>query len=83
MHDLFLYRITLCGSSVVLISANEFYPLSNVSGVGGSLMRAKPRYVQTYPVALPPLSEQQRLVARIESLFAKLDAKGTGRPRRP
>lgn len=37
-------------------------------------MRAKPRYVQTYPVALPPLSEQQRLVARIESLFAKLDA---------
>lgn len=48
--------------------------LSNVSGVGGSLMRAKPRYVQTYPVALPPLSEQQRLVARIESLFAKLDA---------
>lgn len=48
--------------------------LSNVSGVGGSLMRAKPRYVQTYPVALPPLSEQHRLVARIESLFAKLDA---------
>lgn len=48
--------------------------LSNVSGVGGSLMRAKSRYVQTYPVALPPLSEQHRLVARIESLFAKLDA---------
>lgn len=48
--------------------------LSNVSGVGGSLMRAKPRYVHTYPVALPPLSEQHRLVARIESLFAKLDA---------
>ncbi len=48
--------------------------LSNVSGVGGSLMRAKPRYVQTYPVALPPLSEQHCLVARIESLFAKLDA---------
>ena len=48
--------------------------LSNVSGVGGSLMRAKPRFVQTYPVALPSLSEQHRLVARIESLFAKLDA---------
>lgn len=48
--------------------------LSNVSGVGGSLMRAKPRYVQTYPVVFPPLSEQHRLVARIESLFAKLDA---------
>ena len=48
--------------------------LSNVSGVGGSLMRAKPRYVQAYPIALPSQSEQQRIVSRIESLFAKLDA---------
>lgn len=47
--------------------------LSNVSGVGGSLMRAKPRYVQAYPIALPSQSEQQRIVSRIESLFAKLD----------
>ena len=49
------------------------YMLSNVSGVGGSLMRAQPKYVKTYPVPLPPLSEQQRIVDRIESLFAKLD----------
>lgn len=47
--------------------------LSNVSGVGGSLMRAQPKYVQTYPIPLPPLSEQQRIVERIEELFAKLD----------
>ncbi len=47
--------------------------LSNVSGVGGSLMRAQPKYVMTYPVPLPPLPEQQRIVDRIESLFAKLD----------
>lgn len=47
--------------------------LSNVSGVGGSLMRAQPKYVKTYPVPLPPLPEQQRIVDRIESLFAKLD----------
>lgn len=50
------------------------YMLSNVSGVGGSLMRAQPKFVKTYPVPLPPLPEQQRIVARIESLFAKLDA---------
>ena len=49
------------------------YMLSNVSGVGGSLMRAQPKYVKTYPVPLPPLPEQQRIVAHIESLFTKLD----------
>ena len=49
------------------------YMLSNVSGVGGSLMRAQPKYVKNYPIPLPPLPEQQRIVDRIESLFAKLD----------
>ena len=47
--------------------------LSNVSGVGGSLMRAKPKNVMTYPFPLPPLPEQQRIVEQIESLFSKLD----------
>ena len=49
------------------------YMLSNVSGVGGSLMRAQPKYVKTYPVPIPPLAEQQRIVDRIEGLFSKLD----------
>ena len=49
------------------------YMMLNVSGVGGSLMRAKPKFVKTYPIPLPPLAEQQRIVERIESLFAKLD----------
>ncbi|MBP2656540.1 MAG: restriction endonuclease subunit [Firmicutes bacterium] len=49
------------------------YMLSNVSGVGGSLMRAQPKYVNSYPIPLPPLAEQQRIVDRIESLFAKLE----------
>ena len=49
------------------------YMLSNVSGVGGSLMRAQPKHVQNYPVPIPPLAEQQRIVDRIKSLFAKLD----------
>ena len=30
-------------------------------------------YVRSYPIPLPPLSEQQRIVDRIEELFAKLD----------
>lgn len=49
------------------------YMLSNVSGVGGSLMRAQPKYVRRYPIPLPPIDEQQRIVDCIESLFAKLD----------
>lgn len=36
-------------------------------------MRAQPKFVQGYPVPVPPLAEQQRIVDRIESLFAKLD----------
>lgn len=49
------------------------FMLSNVSGVGGSLMRAQPKYVKKYPVPIAPIDEQQRIVRRIESLFAKLD----------
>ncbi len=49
------------------------YMLSNVSGVGGSLMRAQPKFVAGYPVPLPPLAEQRRIVERIENLFEKLD----------
>lgn len=30
-------------------------------------------FIRNYPVPLPPLEEQQRIVDRIESLFAKLD----------
>lgn len=49
------------------------YMLSNVSGVGGSLMRAQPKHVRSYPIPIPPVAEQQRIVDRVESLFAKLD----------
>ena len=47
--------------------------LSNVSGVGGSLMRAQPSCVEKYLFPLPPYQEQLRIVAKIEELFAVLD----------
>lgn len=49
------------------------YMLSNVSGIGGSLMRAKPEQIRKYPIVLAPLSEQYRIVELIETTFSKLD----------
>lgn len=48
--------------------------LSNVSGVGGSLMRAQPESVKKYPVLIPPYQEQIRITKRIDELFAALAA---------
>ena len=47
--------------------------LSNVSGVGGSLMRAQPESVKKYPVLIPPYKEQVRIADKILELFMKLD----------
>lgn len=47
---------------------------TNVSGVGGSLMRARSSSLEGYPFPLAPLPEQERIVAKIEELFTQLDA---------
>lgn len=39
------------------------FMLSNVSGVGGSLMRAQPKYVKNYPIPIPPPSSSASLTA--------------------
>ena len=36
--------------------------LSNVSGVGGSLMRARGSAIESYPIWIPPIKEQKRIV---------------------
>ena len=48
--------------------------LSNVSGVGGSLMRAQPSCVEKYLFPLPPYQEQLRIVSKTNELFAVLDS---------
>jgi type I restriction enzyme S subunit len=45
--------------------------LGTVSGVGGSLMRASPKQVAEFSVPVPPLVEQQRIVAKLNTLNAK------------
>ena len=46
---------------------------SNVSGVGGSLTRARPKEVENYPIPIPPLNEQKRIAEKVERLLSKID----------
>lgn len=45
----------------------------NVSGVGGSLTRAKPAIVKELIIPLPPLAEQKRIADKLTRLFEDLD----------
>ena len=46
--------------------------MSNVSGVGGSLMRAQPTFVKQYMIPIPPIREQKRIVAKVQETFYML-----------
>lgn len=56
-----------------ILSAPEFrYQLCmNVSGVGGSLTRARPTDVKEYSIPISPLTEQRRIAVRVEALQAR------------
>ena len=60
---------------VYVLQSNYFLNkmLSNTSGVGGSLTRAKPYEVKKYELPIPPLNEQSRIVSKIEELYSTLD----------
>ena len=47
--------------------------LSNVSGVGGSLMRARSSAVDTYTIWIPPYNEQKRIVAAVKAYYKVFD----------
>lgn len=46
---------------------------SDVSGVGGSLTRAKPKLVEEYEVPVAPLAEQTRIVEKLDEVLAQVD----------
>ena len=50
--------------------------MSNVSGVGGSLMRARPSAVDGYIVSIPPINEQRRIVQAVDKLLDNLSSIG-------
>lgn len=46
---------------------------SQVSGVGGSLTRARPKDVARYPVPLPSIEEQKSIVEKLQATNKKID----------
>ena len=56
---------------------------SEVSGVGGSLTRARPKIVDSYAVKLAPLAEQERIVAKLDAAFAHVETLKTSLARIP
>lgn len=43
--------------------------MQTVSGVGGSLLRARPKYVAKIKIPLPPLEEQRRIAAILDKAY--------------
>lgn len=47
---------------------------TDLTGVGGSLTRAQPKRVATFPVPVPPLNEQKRIADKLDAVLARVDA---------
>lgn len=47
---------------------------TDLTGVGGSLTRAQPSKVATFPIPLPPLAEQIRIADKLDTLLSCVDA---------
>ena len=56
-----------------LLSSNDLVAYASVNSAGVNLPRVSAQRLGKYRFGLAPLSEQHRIVAKIESLFARLD----------
>ena len=57
-----------------LLSSSDLVGYANANSAGVNLPRVSAKWLAKYRFLLAPLPEQHRIVARIESLFARLDA---------
>lgn len=79
----------LASSEWIVIRSNEIMPeylvlvmqssyfrelmMSNVSGVGGSLMRAQPTFVKQYMLPIPPIGEQKMIIEKVVQFNLYID----------
>lgn len=58
-----------------IMSSTYFLKLmmSNLTGVGGSLTRAQGNCVREYPIPLPPVEEQKRIIKRLQEILPILE----------
>ncbi|NHM17221.1 restriction endonuclease subunit S [Tritonibacter mobilis] len=58
------------------LSSPEFRDefMTTISGVGGSLTRARPQMFNQFDIPLPPLAEQKRIVEKLDQLSARIRA---------
>ncbi|WP_424980385.1 restriction endonuclease subunit S [Leisingera sp. S232] len=58
------------------LSSPEFRDefMTTISGVGGSLTRARPQMFNQFDIPLPPLAEQRRIVEKLDQLSARTRA---------
>ena len=80
----------LASSEWIVIRADEIIPeyliltmqapyfrelmMSNVSGVGGSLMRAQPSFVKQYMIPIPPICEQKHIIEKVSQFNQYIEA---------
>ena len=54
---------------------SDFVEFANNTTTGVQHPRTSHKKLSDYPIPLPPLSEQYRIISKIESIFGKIDAK--------
>ena len=63
-----------------VLTSDRFHQafMQTVSGVGGSLLRARPSYVAEIEVPLPPIAEQRRIAAVLDAAEGLRDEASSG-----
>lgn len=74
--DILVYDVNPCSDARYidyLMSTRRFVRHASSCAKGVNLPRVSPADVERFPIPLPPLAEQRRIVERVEGLFARLD----------
>lgn len=74
--DILVYDVNPCSDARYidyLMSTRRFVRHASSCAKGVNLPRVSPADVERFPIPLPPLAEQKRIVERVEGLFVKLD----------